>query len=57
MVDNALVDQTVNGAPPLTRYQFERCGFFCIDYDSLSDKVNWFTAYIPRAVCIHAADM
>ena len=41
MIDNALVDQTVSGAPPLSRYQFERCGYFCMDYDTTQEKVRY----------------
>ena len=37
---SVLVDQTVTGATPLTRYQFERCGFFCIDHDTTPQKVG-----------------
>ena len=46
VIDNVLVDQTVSGTPPLTRYQFERCGFFCVDFDSTSDKVRLFVVHL-----------
>jgi glutaminyl-tRNA synthetase len=39
VVEDALVDQTVSGATPLTKFQFERCGYFCVDYDTTPDKV------------------
>ena len=51
VVDDALVDQTVSGASPLTRYQFERCGFFCVDYDTTSDKVVFFTMVHVSETC------
>lgn len=39
-VTNALVEQSVRGSTPLTKYQFERVGYFCVDYDSKDDKVK-----------------
>ena len=39
VVENALVDKTVCGAIPLTTFQFERVGYFCVDLDSTADKV------------------
>ena len=36
----ALVDVTVRAAPHLTCYQFERVGYFCIDFDSSKDRVR-----------------
>ena len=36
----ALVDVTVGAAPHLTCYQFERVGYFCIDFDSSKDRVR-----------------
>lgn len=39
-VDDAYVDRSVQGASQLTHYQFERQGYFCVDYDSTPDKVN-----------------
>ena len=38
-MENALVDRTVEGAAPLTKFQFERQGYFCVDFDSTKDKV------------------
>lgn len=38
----AIVDCTVLGAEPLSRYQFERIGYFCVDFDSKPDKVRFF---------------
>ncbi len=40
-VTGALVDRTVMGAPPLTKYQFERVGYFCVDLDTQGDKVSY----------------
>ena len=37
---DALVDVTVKGAPHLSRFQFERVGYFCIDFDSTEEKVG-----------------
>ena len=39
VIENALVDKTVCGATPLTTFQFERVGYFCVDLDSTTDKV------------------
>ena len=39
VIEDALVDRTVEGAPPLTRFQFERQGYFCVDFDSSKEKV------------------
>ena len=36
----AVVDSTVLGAEPLSRFQFERIGYFCVDFDSKPDKVG-----------------
>ena len=38
--DRAVVDSTVLGAEPLSRFQFERIGYFCVDFDSKPDKVR-----------------
>ncbi|CAB4027783.1 glutamine--tRNA ligase, partial [Paramuricea clavata] len=38
VIPNALVDITVKDAAVLSKYQFERVGFFCIDSDSTSSK-------------------
>jgi len=29
----------VKGAPPLTRYQFERLGYFCVDKDATPERM------------------
>ena len=39
VVENAAVDRTVAGAEPLTQFQFERVGYFCVDFDSSKEKV------------------
>ncbi len=38
-LDGVLVDRTVAGSPHLTRFQFERLGYFCVDLDSTDTKV------------------
>jgi glutaminyl-tRNA synthetase len=35
----ALVDRSVGGARHLTCFQFERQGYFCVDYDTTPDKM------------------
>ncbi|HUP50800.1 MAG TPA: glutamine--tRNA ligase/YqeY domain fusion protein [Thermoanaerobaculia bacterium] len=35
----ARVEPSVRGALPLTRYQFERLGYFCVDPDSAPDRL------------------
>ena len=35
-----MVDRSVANAPPLSRFQFERVGYFCVDYDSTEGKVS-----------------
>ncbi|XP_064383037.1 glutamine--tRNA ligase-like [Halichondria panicea] len=42
----AIVEQSVLNAPSLTRYQFERIGYFCVDPDSSSDKLV-FNSTLP----------
>ena len=39
MVEDALIEKSVSGAKHLTRFQFERVGYFCVDFDSSDDKV------------------
>jgi glutaminyl-tRNA synthetase len=34
IVSSAKLEPTVRGAAPMTRYQFERLGYFCVDADS-----------------------
>jgi glutaminyl-tRNA synthetase len=36
-VRHAKLEPSVRGAKPLTRYQFERLGYFCVDADSTGD--------------------
>jgi glutaminyl-tRNA synthetase len=38
VVDNAKVEPSVKGAESLSRFQFERIGYFCVDPDSESEK-------------------
>ena len=40
VVENALVDRSVQGTQPLDVWQFERLGYFCVDSDSTSDRVR-----------------
>lgn len=35
-----MVDRSVTNAPPLSRFQFERVGYFCVDSDSTEGKVT-----------------
>jgi glutaminyl-tRNA synthetase len=39
VVTHAKLEPTVAGAPPATRYQFERLGYFCVDADSSGDRL------------------
>ena len=39
VIENALIEPSVRGAAPLTRYQFLRTGYFVVDYDSTADKL------------------
>ncbi|XP_066933052.1 glutamine--tRNA ligase-like [Clytia hemisphaerica] len=39
VVKNALVDRSVENAPELSRFQFERVGFFAVDRDSTKEKM------------------
>lgn len=54
VIEDALVDRTVETAPPLTRFQFERQGYFCVDFDSSKEKVlNWGLDYVPVVYTFH----
>jgi glutaminyl-tRNA synthetase len=35
----AKIEPGVKGAPPLTRYQFERLGYFCVDKDATPERM------------------
>ena len=39
VVKRAMVDRSVENAPVLSRFQFERVGFFAVDSDSTKEKV------------------
>ena len=39
VISNAKVEPSLAGAPPLSRYQFERLGYFCVDPDSKTGKL------------------
>ncbi|HEX8252355.1 MAG TPA: glutamine--tRNA ligase/YqeY domain fusion protein [Thermoanaerobaculia bacterium] len=39
VVSNAKLEPSVAGAPPMSRYQFERLGYFCVDRDSTEEKL------------------
>jgi len=41
-VQNAFVDRSVENASVLSRFQFERVGFFAVDRDSTKEKVKFF---------------
>ena len=38
-IPNAKLEPSVRGAAPLSRYQFERLGYFCVDPDSTAEKL------------------
>ena len=38
VIENAKLEPSIAGAAPLTRYQFERLGYFCVDSDASADK-------------------
>ena len=38
IVPDAKLEPSVANAPPMTRYQFERLGYFCVDRDSTSGR-------------------
>ncbi len=39
VIPHAKLEPSVRGAEPLTRYQFERLGYFCVDRDSSADQL------------------
>jgi len=39
VIEHAKLEPSVKGAPPETRYQFERLGYFCVDPDSSAGKM------------------
>lgn len=39
IIPAAKIEPGVKGAPPLTRYQFERLGYFCVDKDSTPEQM------------------
>src|SRR5690606_14460213 len=39
VIEKAYIEPTVKGAEPLTRYQFERLGYFTVDPDSTPEKL------------------
>ena len=39
LLSNCKVEPSLAGAEPLSRYQFERIGYFCVDSDSSEDKL------------------
>jgi glutaminyl-tRNA synthetase len=38
IIETAKVEPSVRGAAPLSRYQFERLGYFCVDADSTAER-------------------
>lgn len=40
VLENVMIDRSAANAPPLSRFQFERVGYFCVDYDSTEGKVS-----------------
>ncbi len=39
VVANAKLEPSVAGAAPMTRYQFERLGYFCVDRESSAERL------------------
>jgi glutaminyl-tRNA synthetase len=39
VIEHAKLEPSVAGAEPLTRYQFERLGYFCVDRDTTAEKL------------------
>ncbi|MGZ4808771.1 MAG: glutamine--tRNA ligase, partial [Thermoanaerobaculia bacterium] len=39
VIRDARVEPGVRGSSPLSRYQFERLGYFCVDMDSTAEKL------------------
>jgi glutaminyl-tRNA synthetase len=39
VITHAKLEPSVTGAPALTRYQFERLGYFCVDRDSTAERL------------------
>ncbi|RLG55167.1 MAG: glutamine--tRNA ligase, partial [Candidatus Hydrothermarchaeota archaeon] len=39
ILTNCKVEPSLAGAAPLSRYQFERLGYFCVDLDTTEDKL------------------
>lgn len=39
VIRQAFLDRSVRGSPPLTKFQFERIGFFCVDSDSTDKRM------------------
>jgi glutaminyl-tRNA synthetase len=39
VLKNCRIEPSLAGAVPLSRYQFERLGYFCVDHDSASGKL------------------
>jgi glutaminyl-tRNA synthetase len=39
VVSHAKIEPSVRGAEPLTKYQFERLGYFCVDSESTADSL------------------
>merc|ERR1712059_19693 len=48
VISGALVDTSVKDSPPLTRFQFERTGFFCVDTDSSANKLVFNRTVVLR---------
>ena len=46
VLENVMVDRSVTNAPPLSRFQFERVGYFCMDSDSTEGKVTAIPTYL-----------
>ncbi len=41
VLSNCMIEPSLKDARPLTRFQFERLGYFCVDEDSTEDKLTF----------------
>ncbi|HEX9163970.1 MAG TPA: glutamine--tRNA ligase/YqeY domain fusion protein, partial [Thermoanaerobaculia bacterium] len=39
VIDHAKLEPSLRGAAPMSRYQFERLGYFCVDADSTAERL------------------
>ena len=41
VLSNCMIEPSLKEARPLTRFQFERLGYFCVDEDSSEDNLTF----------------